>query len=548
MTKLSLLLKLMEDENVESRGELFRHSDLKLLPDLSNNIKCGNSLIGSDYFRDKNLSLFGDEYMRKINPFDWEKEFPDILKNGGFDVIIGNPPYISFQNKENTNINYFVNKYKSAVGKFDIYVLFNEKSLELINNDGLIGFIQPHKFINADFGKGIRNLIVSNKYLYKLINFGDNDVFTNATTYSCLVFYSKKSNKSFLYFEFPHMPSKEIEKNLKTIKNNDYIRISYENIKGDFWILKDYTHYEIFNKIQSSNFFLKDIANITQGVIPGNDDIYYLKILDEFETTYLCTSNKYMNNFEIEKDIIRPIIKGNNVNRYYKSEETDYIIYPYKIINDKQIIISIEELKNSYPKTYEYLSNFKKFLTELRVRYKTNPKHWYGFHRPRNMKLLEQKKIITSHAAKKPSFSLVEEKFYYNQNIYGITLKGSNYNLKYLLALLNSNICNFFIRNSSTVIKGGFYLYKTDYLLPFPLPKLDLNNNKEKQIYNKIVLLVEQMLEEQKKFHSAKTENDKKMYQKKIELIDKQIDNLVYELYSLTDKEIKIVESLFVNI
>ena len=95
VTKLSLYLKLLENEGRETQGQLFKFSDIKLLPSLDSNIKCGNSLVGSDYYHEKDLSLFDDEAMRKINTFDWDKEFPEVFAQGGFDCVIGNPPYVN---------------------------------------------------------------------------------------------------------------------------------------------------------------------------------------------------------------------------------------------------------------------------------------------------------------------------------------------------------------------------------------------------------------------------------------------------------------------
>ena len=206
VTKFSLLLKLLEEENQETSGELFKHSQLKLLPDLKNNIKCGNSLIGSDFYDNQNLNLFDKEEMRKINTMDWDRAFPDIFQNGGFDVVIGNPPYIRIQNLNEfapEQVNYFNTKYSNIISdSYDIYVLFINKGFSLSKENGVLGFILPHKFFQAQMGEKNRTMIFQNNCLSKIVDFTTNQIFENATTYTCLLFLSKKLNKKFLYKRF----------------------------------------------------------------------------------------------------------------------------------------------------------------------------------------------------------------------------------------------------------------------------------------------------------------------------------------------------------
>ena len=170
VTKLSLFLKLLENEgrSLGSTGQvqLFRASDIhaKILPSMMNNIKCGNSLIGSEYYKDKNMLLFDMKEQRKVNVFDWKKEFPF----DGFDCVIGNPPYLRVQGlRENyeEESKFYEQKYKVATGRFDFYMLFMERCFSLLNKKGILSFILPHKFINADFGTGIRKFIYDNKVI-----------------------------------------------------------------------------------------------------------------------------------------------------------------------------------------------------------------------------------------------------------------------------------------------------------------------------------------------------------------------------------------------
>ena len=185
VTKLSLLLKV-----VENPGQLGLLSE-RILPDLGENIKCGNSLIGPDYYDGQQLGMFDTEEQYRVNAFDWQKAFPQVFRDGGFDAVIGNPPYIRIQAMKEwapTEVEFYKKRYMAASkGNYDIYVVFVEKGLSLLNMRGRLGFILPHKFFNAQYGQPLRELIAEGKHLAKVVHFGDQQVFENATTYTCLI-------------------------------------------------------------------------------------------------------------------------------------------------------------------------------------------------------------------------------------------------------------------------------------------------------------------------------------------------------------------------
>ena len=195
VTKLSLLLKVLEGESQETIGSQLGMFKERVLPDLGRNIKCGNSLIGSDYYQDRQLTMLIDEEERyRVNAFDWKTEFPQVFIQGGFDVVMGNPPYIRIHNL----VDYYPNEVKfiqsnysaASFGKVDIYVAFVEKGLQVLSKSGLLGFILPNKFMQAEYGIGLRKLMHERKALTQLVDFGNAQVFTGATTYTCLLFLS----------------------------------------------------------------------------------------------------------------------------------------------------------------------------------------------------------------------------------------------------------------------------------------------------------------------------------------------------------------------
>ena len=192
VAQLSLYLKLLEEETLGSARDQLTLTGT-VLPSLNKNIVFGNSLIGTDILQD---TLFAPAEERKLNPLDFPQAFPQIMKNGGFDAIVGNPPYVRIQGFPRTQLNYFAQNFQAATGSYDLYVNFIERGYKLLKNGGKFGQILPNKFLKTDYGAGIREFITAKKALSEIVDFGAEQVFT-ATTYTCLLFLSKQSNVTF---------------------------------------------------------------------------------------------------------------------------------------------------------------------------------------------------------------------------------------------------------------------------------------------------------------------------------------------------------------
>jgi adenine-specific DNA-methyltransferase len=546
VSKLSLLLKLMEGENLESAGNLFKHSDLKLLPSLDNNIKCGNSLIGSDFYDNAQMNLFDDEQIRKINAFDWEKEFVDIFKQGGFDVLIGNPPYVKIQVLQDTNpyiVKELKKRYISAQsGNYDIYIVFIEKGFALLNEKGVLGFINPNKFFNSNYGTNLRDMIIKNKSIKKIIHFNDIQIFENATTYTCLLFLQKQQN---ITFNAIKLSSKNYKPNLLNCEL-PFKSIITETWADKDWIIVSENNKNLLQKISNYSLLSTLTTNIFQGPKAGADNVFILKLKEQKEKTSIFYSHSLGTEVEIENNIVQKYIKGKHILRYkIDCSQNEYAIFPYR----KDKLISAIDLKLIYPFTWEYFNNAtnKKILID-REKGRFGKTFWQ-YSRPQNMNILYEEKILTPFNAFENSFALDDKKdFIFSAGVsgaYGILLKNNiNISYQYLLGILNSKLVLFFIRNISTCLRGGFYSYENKYIKNIPIKLINFTNPLEKQQHDTLVSLVSQMLSTQTQFHEAKTESDKKVYKQKIDILDKQIDTIVYKLYDLTDYEIKIIENI----
>ena len=429
----------------------------------------------------------------------------------GFDIVIGNPPYIKIQNLDKQFANELKSRYASASGKFDIYVLFMEKSFELLGDKGICTFIQPHRFLIADYGVGIRKIILDNKWLYKFLHFGVNQVFETATTYTGIFFYKKNSSR-ILYSECKN----------KDFRYLDYSIKEYSNLK-DVWVFKNSETDSVLNKIYSQKIDLLNVfEGIYQGVITNGDDIFVLDgefVGNEFK----FKSPILKRDFIIEKEILKPLLKGEHIRRYKQPTSNLVIVYPH-YIDDNGKTRAYEEIDiiSKFPKFYDYISNFREYLIDKKIKYKTNEKYWYSLHRSREMQIFERNKILTPQLQNYPNFTVDEQCCYPDAGGYCLNIKDENEDdLLYYLSILNSKLFWFFIKNTSTPFSHEYYYFKTAYIAPFKFPcEVDSSAKKE-------------LSELAKKLYNANES----------ESINKRINEIVYRIYGLSEQEIIVVEN-----
>ncbi len=545
VTKLSLLLKVLEGEKqdtLERQMKLFRE---RALPDLASNIRCGNSLIGPDFYQGKQMNLLNSDEMYRINSFDWQKEFPEIMKHGGFDAVIGNPPYIRIQMMKEwapVEVEIYKKQYASASkGNYDIYVVFVERGLSLLNKSGRLGFILPHKFFNAQYGEALRALLSEGKHLAGVVHFGDQQVFAGATNYTCLLFLDKAGTKQCHFVKVDDLTDWRINGEATEGK------IPATKITPSEWNFPVGRGADLFEKLSKMPVKLGDIAGrIFQGLVTGADPVFILS--DHSKGKYLSEATQELH--RIESDLMHPLCKGSlNIRRYHVSELNRSILFPYKYVQGKAELLTAKELADLYPNAWEYLQ-INRTALESRERGKWKHNRWYAFGRSQNLSEMEQKKILTPSIAKSASFTLDSRDFYYfvgsgggGGGGYGITLKpDEQMAYEYFLGLLNSNLLDAFLKSFSTPFSGGYFAYNRQYIEQLPIRVIYFSDPGDKIRHDRIVKLVEEMLSLYKQLAAAKTPDEKTRIQRQIDTTDRQVDHLVYELYGLRDTEVQIVE------
>ena len=532
VTKLSLLLKVLEGESQESMGKQLSFLKERALPDLGRNIQCGNSLIGPDYYSDQQMSMdfMDDEERQRVNAFDWKASFPQVFKAGGFDAVIGNPPYIRIQTLKETSsidVNFFKKRYKAASkGNYDIYVIFIEKVLDLLNQNGKMGFILPSKFFATDYGESIRQLITEKKALEKIVDFGFLQIFEQATTYTCLLFLTGASQAWFDYAKVSS-PNELGGVRFRRIQNS---------LSGEPWTFSDDITQRLIKKINSISKPLRDLpTRIGRGSSSGADDVFILR--KEESALFTRQGDKVA----IENEILREPIYATDFGRFkFRPSQKEVIIFPYEVKSDRYELITEDKFKRQYPSTYEYLLNRKKELL-LRKQFK----QWYAFSAPRNLDVHETAQILVPLLADRGLYCRLSQ----DSSCYCLMASGgfsitvsneSSLSPNYVLGLLNSTLLFWRLHSISNVFRGGWITCTKQYVEILPIRTINFSGIADKASHDKIVSLVDRMLKLHKR--TPRTPQEKESLRREIEATDRQIDQLVYELYGLTEEEIRIVE------
>lgn len=527
------------------------------LSDLSNNIKCGDSLID-------------DPDVAGEKAFSWEREFPTVFEKGGFDVVIGNPPYVRQELFKEIKP-YLEKHYKCYNSIADLYTYFIEKGIDLMNSKGLFSFILPNKFIKATYGKEIRNVMLKKTSLSLLVDFDDFPVFPDATTYPIIFVLEQKSIENFYYSSL----------NKRTVTNdsigyldaNKYL-VNKSVLTSDSWSFNKSGIQDLLTKIVSLSKPLKEIVDnkIFAGIASGKNDVFIVNDLTEFHED------------ENAKKQLKLILGGSEIDRYNITPENNYILFipwDYEIENS-------ESIKN-------YLIRNKESL-EVRPEVKEGRFNWFCLSRygSNNSHLLDKPKIIAPFINNRCNFYLDESGDIYLQKNSMFISSDS----KSLLAFLNSKVSFFYLKSVSTTLQGGYYDFRRDKIQFLPVPN---NLEQNSDVFNEIVIKISDLKNQENLFCRKFTnyfslqyslgkipgklmkwydltfvdfakelnkaikavkgtslskkdefewmelfeENKKKVLEIKsqIDQTDKEIDRMVYDLYGLTEKEIQIVEN-----
>jgi predicted type IV restriction endonuclease len=479
VTKLSLLLKVLEGETGETLNQQMRLFHERALPDLGSNIKCGNSLIGPDFYDGRQMNLMDDDEMYRVNVFDWVREFAEVFKAGGFDAVIGNPPYGALLGP--LELGYLQNKYVATTKDMDTYALFIEHSVKLMKPLGKLSMIVPTGWYSGVKFSKLRRFIATTTNPEVFINL-PYDIF-HAWVDTTVFTVSKRKNP----LDWPRHESCFI--GLRTFPKR-YSILSVDDFQED---------------ILSANF--------CEWFADGSDE--YLTYADSSSTQLVHKIKK----------ISKPLNEMADVQRG---------VTPFHIIDEPTYPTCKPALSGTVRRyTIEKISNaFIRFDDTL-----AEPKPERYFIGPRI--LLRE---IISRQFRLQSVKVIED-FVTNKSMQSILALDGGPDINYLLGLLNSNLVSwYFLKISNIAQRDDFPKIVLKETRSLPIRPIDFSDPADTTSHDRMVQLVEQMLGLQKQLFNAKTGHDKTHIQRQIDATDRQIDRLVYELYGLTDEEIGVVE------
>ncbi|MCL2805728.1 MAG: hypothetical protein FWD26_07310, partial [Treponema sp.] len=364
-----------------------------------------------------------------------------------------------------------------------------------------------------------------------------NQVFENATTYTCLLFLSKNANNNFKYQEIKLGDSIADSLNLK-----NFDKIESSKLSGK-WTFNNSAKEMILDKINQKSASLATISRkIFKGSSTGNDDVYLVQLISTHKKHSVVYSTILDENIKIENELLKPFIYGQDVRRFYVNNTVNYLIFPYEV-GEKATLIDINDLKSNYPLAFSYFEKTRKVLVKRKLEF--NNSDFYKYSAGRSLSEYHQKKILIPDMLVENRIGIdISGEYYHGPAIHSFIIneKYSYLHYNYILALLSSKIFWFFISNTSTALRGNAYRLTPEYINPFPIKLIDNNNKKELHTYNTLVSLVDKMLVLKKEEASEQNDKLKTMISRQIDGIDRAIDQAVYELYNLTEDEIKVVE------
>lgn len=413
------------------------------------------------------------------NAFEWRYEFPSLLDDNGdfkgFDLVIGNPPYLRIQGIREVNPDFadeLVEKYKSATGSFDLYVTFVERGLQIINSSGIVNYIMPVKWTNSAFGKGLREL-AANK-TSQIINFGAYQVF-NASTYTALQWFTPNC-KELAYYELDRnlTTNEELGAYLNSLNDESKAIIKSDKLNKEAWILTVGDTVSILNQLELHSRRISDVfEKIFQGLATSKDDVYFLYECNEKDGMVYGYSKYLERNICIERGLVKPLLKGEDVHRYEHLSTDRFVVFPYKIENGKANLYSEKELSEFFPNGYAYLKECEEVLRGREKGRLKDDDFWFKYIYPKNLVLFDNEKLVAPDISMGGNFTYDSKGiFYQTTTVYGYIKKHEvKESYKFWMALFNSRLFWWYLKNTGTVLANGFFRFKPDYVKPFPVPE-----------------------------------------------------------------------------
>jgi predicted type IV restriction endonuclease len=519
VAKLSLLIKCLEGETPASVKEQNQLIKERVLPSLDHNVLDGNSLISHDFY--ENSLFLTPKEKRKINTFDWKQGFPAVIKQGGFDFVIGNPPYFSLDTLPTEQKDYLEKKFADfATRQSNIYFFFMAMAHKLLKTNGILSMINERYYFNSKNAFSFRKFMQTHYQIKEIVDFKNIQIFEGVNTLTVINTFVKSNTPQPIQVmqfgeELRAIPDKKLLGN--TIATT--YTVAPDSLHPENWIFANQAHKNLQEKL--ANFpVLSQLVEMGQGIKSGLNEVF---VVDE----------AIVKKYKLEKSLLRKYVKTKDIQPFHIAYRGLYLLL---ILNDTPI--------HTFKNTMKYLANFKEQL-EVRYQFKDKVCEWYALSIPQNLHLFQtaKEKILTPLYAKGNKFAY--DSCQDHQNFYTLTdtfilVKKEEVPLalKFILGILNSKFMNFYNTLVGKLKRDGYYEYSRNTLSQLPIPPIDFNNKKQKNLHDKIVQYVEKVLVLKTEYHTAQLPTEKQRIGRETLYFLEKIDELVFELYGVEEREI----------
>ncbi len=539
VAKFSLLVKSLERSSPDELDAYHRRTRNRILPNLDGNIKVGNSLVDASYARFNDGIFESIGLMGKIRMFDWDAEFG----GGKFDAIIGNPPYIRVQNMARYSQEEY-DYYKSGFSKYstsaedavDKYHLFIEKGFSLLKENGMLGYIVPHKFMNIQSGRKLRELLTEGRNVKKIIHFGVHQVFRDRSTYTCILLLSRMPNEK---FEIGF-----VEDLGKFLHGRDAECMAYpaDYIGRKPWVFLPRGIQSHLAEISPKCAPLSSLADIFVGVQTSADQVYVIHA-DHEDGSFVHSHDIEGREFRIERGILRKSIYDARLAAYERIASNSYIIFPYKDVDGKPTLHSLDEMAESFPCALEYLGRFRERLERRNMIPECGDGNWFAYGRGQSLKrFVRGERLVWPVLSTGANYVYDDLPVVFtgggNGPFYGLELKESTReSIFYIQAILNHWLMELIVKSKSSRFRGEYYSHGKQFLENLPIRKIDFSDREEASCHRHIVDSVKKMMDMKEKASNAGTAAKKTMIERSISVLKKDMNDTIDALYRIEPME-----------
>jgi predicted type IV restriction endonuclease len=492
VTKLSLLLKVLEGESKETVNNQLRLFHERALPDLGRNIKCGNSLIGPDFYQNRQEKLFHEEEMLRINAFDWHDPrhgFGEIMKTGGFDTVIGNPPYgVEFDLAPKRYLEQSLPAFRRNNEK---YAAFLQKGVSLLREGGHLGFIVSSSFLLGPYFAALKEYLLRAARALWVVDFGLAHVFAQPDVFTCVTLVQRRE---------------------KTEKPNASVAVA--RVEEPRTIVDEAPTFGRLSRKDASSLQWARSSPVTRRLVSSLPTLHEYCLVKDVGLNYWTIGRGKKRGGSVAERVLytgkqrsrkdRPFLKGRDIDRFELRQPDSWLRHDWSEALDP---------------------------TVDRFRF--------------DAEFLCQEKIVYRQTADRPKCALDRDGYLTDKTVHSIVWRAERRDREsysFLLGIMNSRLVRFLYQHSAREAGRTFAQVKVFRIRALPFRPIDFSDRADKARHDRMVELVEGMVSLRHRLGGARMEHEKTALQRHIETTDKQIDQLVYELFGLTDEEIQIVE------